>query len=220
MTRRGDELKQAGTMAMLHGDSETGDRLDEMGRSLSQESRTNAAVADFAEKARGVVPSLLGGGREDWNGKVDLFNGEDQPAIAAALNWDGTMQFQRELAAKIRDDAAGTGRIEDPQPYVTALHELIHGIMPEGRETAEWKALAPEGRAVLAAFSDMDKANPSGGVNPTLHTLADAQKRNHHITQATIDDLAGRGLLEKSSSTSSTGTRRPDSQRRRLTRGC
>jgi len=197
----GDELKQAGTMAQLHGDSETGDRLDQMGRALSEESRANAAVADFAAKGTQAVTGLLGAGHNGWNGKVDLFSAEDKPAIAAALNWDGTMAFQRELAQKMRDDKGG--RIDDPQPYVTALHELIHGALPGGRESAEWKALAPGDKAVLSAFDSMDKANPSGGAYPTLHSLADVSKRSPQVTQDTIDSLAARGLLEKSDSTSS-----------------
>ena len=111
------------------------------------------------------------------------------------------MEFQRELAQKMRDDKGG--RIGDPQPYVTALHELIHGALPGGHESAEWKALAPEDRAALSAFDGMDKANPSGGAYPTLHSLANAAKRDPEITQDAIDSLAGRGLLEKSASTSS-----------------
>ena len=71
------------------------------------------------------------------------------------------------------------------------------------RESPEWKALAPEDRAALSAFDGMDKANPSGGAYPTLHSLADARKRDPQITQDTIDSLAGRGLLAKSDSTSS-----------------
>jgi len=188
-------------MAALHGDRATDDRLSDMAFSLSEESRSNAAVVDFAAKGAQAVTGLLGAGHNGWNGKVDLFNAEDKPAIAAALDWDGTMEFQREMAQTMRDDKGG--RIDDPNPYVTALHELIHGALPSGRESAEWKALAPEDKAVLSAFNDMDKANPSGGANPTLHSLADVSKRSPKVTQDTIDSLAARGLLGKSNSTSS-----------------
>lgn len=196
-----DELKQASNMAGMHGDNETGDRLFELGQSLSEESRTHAAITGFAGKAAAAVPALLGGGHEDWNGKIDLFNAEDEPSIAAALKWDGTMRFQRELAQRMRDDKGG--RIDDPQPYVTALHELIHGTVPAGRETPEWKALPPGDQAALTVFDSMDKGNPSGGAYPTLHSLADAGKRDPRVTQDVIDSLASRGLLRKSDSTSS-----------------
>ena len=72
-------------MAGIRGDDETGDRLFQMAASLSEESRANAAVADFATKGAKAVTGLLGAGHNGWNGKVDLFNGEDKPAIAAAL---------------------------------------------------------------------------------------------------------------------------------------
>lgn len=196
-----DELRKASTYAGIRGDEAGDTRFQQMAGSLSEESRANAAVADFAAKGAKAVTGLLGAGHNGWNGKVDLFNAEDKPAIAAALNWDGTMEFQRELAQKMRDGKGG--RIDDPQPYVTALHELIHGALPGGRESAEWKALAPEDKAVLSAFDDMDKANPSGGAYPTLHSLADVSKHGPKVTQDTIDSLAGRGLLEKSNSTSS-----------------
>jgi hypothetical protein len=196
-----DELRQASAYAGIRGDDKTGDRLHEMAGSLSEESRANAAVADFAAKGAKAVTGLLGAGHNGWNGKVDLFNAEDKPAIAAALDWDGTMEFQRELAQKMRDDKGG--RVDDPQPYVTALHELIHGALPGGHESAEWKALAPGDRDALSAFDGMDKANVSAGAYPTLHSLADVSKHAPQVTQDTIDSLASRGLLAKSSSTSS-----------------
>ena len=196
-----DELRKASTYAGIRGDEGGDTRFQQMAGSLSEESRANAAVADFAEKGVKAVTGLLGAGHNGWNGKVDLFNAEDKPATAAVLNWDGTMAFQREMAQKMRDDKGG--RIDDPNPYVTALHELIHGALPGGQESAEWKALAPQDKAVLSAFNDMDKANPSGGAYPTLHSLADVRKRSPKVTQDTIDSLAARGLLEKSDSTSS-----------------
>ena len=196
----GDELKTAGNMAAMHGDDVTGDRLDQMGRSLSQESRANATVTDFAVKGAKAVTGLLGAGHNDWNGKIDLFNAADQPTMAACLNWDGTMQLQRELAQKMRDD--GDGPVADTQPYAVVLHELIHGALPSGTEPAEWKALAPDDRAALAAFGDMDKANVSGGAYATVHSLADVRK-HAPVTQETIDSLTARGLLEKAGFTSS-----------------
>ena len=192
------ELRNASTYAGVRG---SGDRLHELAASLSDESRTNATVADFATKGAKAVTGLLGAGHNGWNGKIDLFNAEDQPAYAAVLNWDGTMQFQRELAQKMRDDAGGP--VDDPQPYAVALHELIHGALPAGGESAEWKALAPDDRAALDALGGMDKANVSGGAYATMHSLADVRKYAPHVTQDTIDSLAGRGLLEKSDFTSS-----------------
>jgi hypothetical protein len=202
-----DELKQASNMAGMHGDTETSDRLFEMGQSLSEESRTNAAVAGFAGKAAVVVPGLLGGGRSDWNGKVDLFNAKDNPAVAAYMGWDGTMGFQRELAGQLAGDTGG-GKVTDPvtafTPHIDVLHELIHSTVPAGGEAPEWKALPQGHKAALSAFAAMDKDNPSGGAYPTEHTLAGARERDGGITQATVDDLTGRGLLTRSSTTSST----------------
>lgn len=166
-----------------------------------------AAVKSFAAKAHAVVPDMLGGGRSDWNGKVTLFNARDKPSVAAYMGWDGTMGFQRELAAQLAGSTKGA-KVADPvaafMPHIDVLHELIHSIVPAGGEPSEWKALPAGHRAALSAFSHMDKDNPSGGAVPTLHTLADARERDSGISQDTIDDLVRRGLLARSATTSST----------------
>lgn len=177
-----------------------------------QEARQAAAQAEstvtsFAGKAHAIVPGLLGGGRSDWNGKVALFSARDKPAVAAYMDWDGTMGFQRELADRLAK-GAGDGKVTDPvtafMPHIDVLHELIHATVPAGGEPAEWKALPAGHKAALSAFSRMDKDNPTGGETPTLHTLADARGRDSGISQDTVDDLVRRGLLARSSTTSST----------------
>ncbi len=169
--------------------------------------QAEAAVKDFAAKAHAVVPALLGGGRSDWNGKVALFSAKDRPGVAAYMGWDGTMGFQKELAALLAGSAKGA-KVTDPvaafTPHIDVLHELIHSTVPAGGESAEWKALPAGHRAALSAFSAMDKDNPTGGAVPTLHSLADAREHDSGISQDTIDDLAGRGLLARSPTTSST----------------
>ncbi|HEY2087002.1 MAG TPA: hypothetical protein VGH54_13410, partial [Mycobacterium sp.] len=172
---------------------------------LTDEAET--AVKNFAAQAHAVVPGMLGGGRSDWNGKVALFNAKDRPAVAAYMGWDGTMGFQRELAERLTENTKGV-KVTDPvtafMPHIDVLHELIHGTVPAGGESAEWKALPAGHRTALSAFSHMDKGNPTGGATPTLHTLADARERDTGISQDTIDDLASRGLLARSPTTSST----------------
>ena len=94
------------------------------------------AATSFAARGGSLAPALLGGGHQSWNGTVRLFDAADEPQHSAELAWDGTMGLQRELAAKMAADHAGTGPIADPQPYVTVLHELFHGTVPPGQTHA------------------------------------------------------------------------------------
>lgn len=57
------------------------------------------------------------------------------------------MRLQRELAGKIHGQLAGGGRIDNADPYATVLHELIHGIMPEGQTPAMHEDAYKEHRA-------------------------------------------------------------------------
>lgn len=133
--------------------------------SLTPGSRTAAAVAGFAERGRDLVPRLLGGGRQDWNGNVDLFGAADRPRVAAEMRWDGTMGFQRELAGKIRADAESGGTIADPDPYVNALHELIHGTVPHGQTHAmHAKAYQdPANAAIEEGFTELGTVHHAPG---------------------------------------------------------
>ena len=50
---------------------------------------THAAVHAFTAKAASAVPGLLGGGKEAWNGQVDLATFDDRPYLLAEIDWDG-----------------------------------------------------------------------------------------------------------------------------------
>jgi len=90
------------------------------------------SVTRFADRAAKIVPGLLGGGHQAWDGKVEVYDPKYQ-GFAAALQWDGVMAFGGELAAGMQQDAAGHGPVRDPGAYLTVLHELIHGTVPEGQ---------------------------------------------------------------------------------------
>lgn len=171
------------------------------GQAVSERRATpgHAATA-FASRAGAVVPALLGGGHQAWNGKVRLFDAKDEPEHSAVLQWDGTMGLQRELAAKLRDELPGTGPIADPQPYVTVLHELIHGAMPAGQEHA-MHARAYAGPAVARieeGFTELGTIEHApefltamgvGGRPTPVIAVEDGHAADRH---ATMSEYAGR----------------------------
>jgi hypothetical protein len=120
-----------------------------------------AAVTEFAGRAAAAVPGILGGGRQDWSGKVVLFDQADDPAAAARLRWNGDMAVEAGLAARLRDQLAGTGPVElgDLNPFVTVLHELIHGTVPEGQTHAmQAAAYIGAAREIEEGFTELGMA--------------------------------------------------------------
>jgi hypothetical protein len=89
----------------------------------------------FATRGAPQVAKMLAAGHVSWNGKVQLFQPDDQPGAAAYLAFDDSrMGLLASYADHMNTDTRGTGPVSDYQPYIAILHELIHGAMPAGQE--------------------------------------------------------------------------------------
>lgn len=89
---------------------------------------------DFTASIADKVPGLLGGGHQAWNGKVELF-GNNEKYASAELDWNGQMNFLDTLAKSMSTTLAMRNEpVSDMQPFVTVLHEMIHGTIPSGEE--------------------------------------------------------------------------------------
>ena len=87
----------------------------------------------FTAKAAPAVPGLLGGGHEAWNGQVDLATFDSKPALLAQIGWDGKIDIRDTVAKDIQTALAdGHATVQNPASFSVALHELIHGTIPEG----------------------------------------------------------------------------------------
>lgn len=164
------------------------------------------AAQDFTAKASTEVPGLLGGGKLEWNGKVDVFApGEhDREGFhtLAFIDWDGKISMDADEAAKIRDALDHPDKpVADPAAFSVALHELIHGTIggQTAQQRADWDKLNTWDQGVLEAFRELDKHNASAGATPTLHSLADVQRENSMLSQMHIDNLVKDGLIVKGS---------------------
>lgn len=92
-------------------------------------------ATEFATRGAPEVAKMLGAGHISWNGKIELFQPDDQPGAAAYLAFDDSrMGLLASYADHMNADTRGTGPVSDYQPYISILHELIHGAMPEGQE--------------------------------------------------------------------------------------
>jgi len=83
------------------------------------------AVRDFAAKGAPLVPGLLGGGREAWNGKVTV--GIDDPDTAGQMSWSGELQVSGVVARSIEEMMAHQFRpVDHPDSAEVLLHEFTH----------------------------------------------------------------------------------------------
>jgi hypothetical protein len=90
------------------------------------------AVRGFVSKAAPQVPGLLGGGREAWSGRVDLFTAPEKPGTLAEMSWSGSMSVRTDVAAHIHSALAHPGKpVSDPDAFNVVLHELTHGDIDE-----------------------------------------------------------------------------------------
>lgn len=135
-----EELGHAADAAAENGDKAAARRYRLMARNMGRlqeeavkRQATAAALTAFTRNAALRVPGLLGGGKEAWNGRVQLFS-QDEKYAAAELNWQGQMNFEESLAISLEGSQGHKGMISDPMPYAVVLHEMIHGVVPEGSE--------------------------------------------------------------------------------------
>jgi hypothetical protein len=164
------------------------------------------AVRQFTAKAARLVPHLLGGGQEKWDGQITLFTHDEHPGIAGFMSWDGHMQLLDSNAADLNAhleaaaaDPGGKTTISDAYPIDTVLHELIHGV--EGgraeQDAKAWDALDRVGKSTVETFDRLDRDSAAGGAYPIAHRFDEIHRENLEITQDRVDALTQAGILRK-----------------------
>ena len=108
-----------------------------VGAPMPNEPELTAAVEKVATPASGIVPGLVGGNRDEFNGKVKLFQYDENKEILAYMDWDGTMNAASNVAQALQDGESLTDRpVQYPDAFEVIEHELIHGVVPAGSAKA------------------------------------------------------------------------------------
>ena len=95
-----------------------------------EHAQVHEAVHAFTGKAAVVVPGLLGGGKEDWNGQVDLTSFDGKPYVLAEIDWHGRISIRDTVAKSIQAALADPqATVQDPSAFSVVLHELVHGVI-------------------------------------------------------------------------------------------
>ena len=171
-------------------------------------STAEQAARAFTGRAAPVVAGLLGGrGHQEWNGQVTLFSTAEHPDWYADIDWDGHIEYQRELMEHLAADACRDGPVTDYQPYVVALHELIHGTIggyaDDPARRRAWEKLPGRDRDVLSQMHRLDTIGPTG--EPYMHNLDDLRGVGRGVGgPAQLSRLEKAGLVRKSSYTTET----------------
>lgn len=99
----------------------------------TQDAEAHAAAVKFFGDAAQKVPGLLGGGKESFTGRVELFSKQERPWLDGVIDWNGNISYRDGLAKSLKTDQENPGSpVDDPNAYDVVLHELIHGVIPEG----------------------------------------------------------------------------------------
>lgn len=111
----------------------------------------------LAAKTAPSVPGMLGGGKEAWNGKLTLFSPADNPGVGAQIDWNGNIDLQAGLAHSMSETLKTTGPVSDMQPFITMLHELIHGTIPENEKYSSHESAYqnPDIAAIEEGFTEL-----------------------------------------------------------------
>lgn len=136
-----DHLREAARLASAAGrDSDAFEYRKLAARILTakqNESTSLTAVKGLLDRSAPAIPQLLGGGKENWNGKITLFperhtwRGDTE---LAEMGWDGHMEMQQAVADEIKatlDDPEH--QVQSLDAFTVPLHELIHANIPEGQ---------------------------------------------------------------------------------------
>lgn len=135
-----DHLREAARLAAAAGRNDDAFEYRKLAARIvtAAENKTSSygVLHGLLEKSVPAIPQLLGGGKENWNGKLTLFDQKYSwrgDVELAAMNWDGGMEVKQEVADEIK------ATLDDPQHQVSntdaftvPLHELIHANIPEG----------------------------------------------------------------------------------------
>jgi hypothetical protein len=107
-------------------------------------------VLGAISRGAALVPGLLGGGRELWNGTADTVPAKSWPDFFAEMEWDGTMKLRDDVAAGIKDVMDNPGKsVESPHSFEVILHELIHADIEHGPYQAHQAAYQNEENAAI-----------------------------------------------------------------------
>ena len=198
-------LLHAGGRALALGDKDRSARLETLAHQalyLPDEGPADAAVRDLAGTAMPAAARVLGGGDQKWDGRVTIFSEADNPGVLGTMGWHGRLSLQDSVAGEITDTAVQPGRqIVNPDAYMVIGHEAIHGVegglTPAGRKA--WQALTGPQRLTIGDIADLDRQSPAGGAWAVARPLPELKHSLGYIDQPLIDELAARGLLEKTS---------------------
>jgi hypothetical protein len=92
------------------------------------ESPRNVVQKFLAAKAAPALQQILGG-KQQWNGRVQMVSRRDWPYTFGELTWQRGMRLREDIAGQIADDQAHPDKpVHDPHSYEVMLHELIHGV--------------------------------------------------------------------------------------------
>lgn len=107
-----------------------------VGAPIANEEGLRAAVVSQAAPASNIVPKLLGGSHEEWNGEAKIFLYSKQKEILALMDWDGTLNMADNVSQAIQDDVSIPGPVKQPDAFEVLEHEMIHGVVPPGSAAA------------------------------------------------------------------------------------
>jgi hypothetical protein len=130
-------LREAARLARANGYGNAASDYQVLAARIEQahgeNAQVHAAVHAFTGKAAGAVPGLLGGGHEAWNGDVDISTFDANPTLLAQINWNGKIDYRDTVAKSIQAALADPhATVADPSAFSVTLHELIHGVIPDG----------------------------------------------------------------------------------------
>jgi hypothetical protein len=69
---------------------------------------------------------------ETWNGQLRTFRPEEEPGYDAFLDWDGTLRLNAEVASRLQESSVDPNAVVHADDYNILLHELTHGVVPQG----------------------------------------------------------------------------------------
>jgi hypothetical protein len=137
-------LREAARLTSLHPDGGS-DRAFEY-RKLAARIETDAenktssqgVVTGFMQKMHGDVPQLLGGGKNTWNGNLELFDQRYSwrgDVELAEMDWDGHMEMKQSVADEIKNTLADPEhQVSDLDAFTVPLHEMIHATIPQDQD--------------------------------------------------------------------------------------
>jgi hypothetical protein len=104
---------------------------DVSGSDVVQAGTPRQAVTDYVNRAAPMIPGMVGGGHQAWNGSVDLFSTSDSTRLAS-MNWNASMEVREDVAQAVKDvqDHPEMPVTPEQAEYLgVPLHELIHGTV-------------------------------------------------------------------------------------------